>query len=67
MWSNGSKNGMRKMEALVHQGERNDKPVLCDWCDEKCKSYEARKIMMHEYDAFDYNWTCPKCWDKAHE
>jgi hypothetical protein len=55
------------MEALVHQGERNDKPVLCDWCDEKCKSYEARKIMMHEYDAFDYNWTCPKCWDKAHE
>ena len=50
---------------LEYHGDRNTSPVKCDWCKTPLISYSARKVMMDERDALDYNWACQECFDKA--
>ena len=46
-------------------GEPNLKPVDCDWCKIRLASYEALRVQMSAHDPLDYNWACPKCYEKA--
>lgn len=50
---------------MEYNGSANTSPVKCAWCNEGVISYAARKVVLSENDALDYDWACPKCYEKV--
>jgi RNase P subunit RPR2 len=51
---------------LEFSGTRNQRPVICAWCDKQLISYQGRKVVLNENDALDYDWACQECYEKAY-
>ena len=50
---------------MEYDGSRNTSPVKCAWCNDSVISYAGRKVILNENDALDYDWACPKCYEKV--
>ena len=53
------------MSEMEYDGQSNTSPVICAWCDSVAISYAARKVVLNENDALDYDWACEPCWEKV--
>ncbi len=50
---------------MEYDGSANNRAVVCAWCGEPCVSYSARKVVLNENDATDYDWACQTCYEKV--